>query len=245
MGKTALLLHGWPRPVDKDSAYYKLLRKLGYVIVAPEIFSKDFILSISEAKSYIKNKLKGRTPDVIIGISIGGLLAPHITKDYPNAKIILIATCPRLEPKSVGFKILIDLAKKKGFLNALGVVKFLPKRLLFSFCEAISPFKGKLEDKLIYIYAMKKNIEYIMNIPISKEREIVDFITKTDNTELLKSIKNKTLISAGLNDPIMPQYLSHKLHELLTNSRVIVNHGGHMDIIAEPGFKDMESFLAE
>lgn len=92
---------------------------------------------------------------------------------------------------------------------------------------------------------MNKNIKAIMNIPMSKEEEIIDFVLTTDNTDILRKLKNKTLIFAGSNDVLMPQNLSEQLHSLLSNSRVIINHGSHFDIITEPSFLEMNKFLSE
>jgi pimeloyl-ACP methyl ester carboxylesterase len=245
MKRSVLILHGWPRPVGKDSLYYKYFRDWGYEIIEPEIFSSDFVLTRDNAKKYILDKLEEKSPNVIIGISMGGLLAPHIVQEFPRAKMILIATAPRLKPKAKGFILLIDLAKNKKLLNALNVVKELPEKYLYKFYEAVNPFNGDEKERLVYVKDMKQNFKYILDIPIEKEGEIVDFVTATDNTEILKTLKNKTLIFAGKNDLLMPQTEGDELAKLLSNSRMVVNHGSHFDVIAEPSFIEIEKFLAE
>jgi pimeloyl-ACP methyl ester carboxylesterase len=245
MNKTALIIHGWPSPVDPNSLYYKDFEKWGYDVVAPEIFSTDFILTLENVKKFIEKELNARRPDVIIGTSMGGLIVPHIAKDYPGAKMILIATAPKLKPKDRGFKFLIDIAKNKNLLNALNIVKILPRRFLYKFYGLFNPFNGVENKKQAYMDDMKYNFKYILSIPISKEGEIVDLITSLDNTKLLKTLKNKTLIFSGENDFLMPQNQGNGLCELLSNSRLITSHGSHWDVISEPSFVEMKKFLLQ
>lgn len=245
MKKTALILHGWPQPILKDGVYYRNFEKWGYNVVAPWFFAEDFKLTSENAKEYIEKSLAGRSPDVIMGISMGGLFAPQVAQDYPKAKMILIATAPKAKPKNLTFNLLIALAKNKRMRNALNIVKVLPEKFLFGFYGIVNPFKGTAKEKPNYMTDMKNNFKYMLKIPVSKEAEIVDLITKIDNTELLKTLKNETLIFVGKNDSLMPQDLGDKLNDLLSNSRVIVSHGSHWDVISEPSFLEMKKFLEE
>ncbi|KKQ91989.1 MAG: hypothetical protein UU16_C0013G0018 [Candidatus Woesebacteria bacterium GW2011_GWA2_40_7] len=124
--KTALILHGWPQPVEAGSINYPYLeyfQSKGYTVFAPKLFTKDFVLKEPDAKKYIENLLGGKKPDVIVGISLGGLLLPKIAKDYPNAKLVFIASDPKIQPESVGFKSVLHLAKNKNFLKLLNLIK--------------------------------------------------------------------------------------------------------------------------
>jgi pimeloyl-ACP methyl ester carboxylesterase len=243
MNKTALIIHGWPSPIDPNGPYYKHFREWKYDVISPEIFSTDFILTLENVKKFILKELDGRSPDIIIGTSMGGLIAPHIAKDYPEAKMILIASAPKLKPKDRGFKLLIDIAKNKNLLSALNIVKILPRRFLYKFYGLFNPFNGVENKKQAYMDDMKYNFKYILSIPISKEGEIVNLITSLDNTELLKTLKNKTLVFLGENDLLMPQDQGGSLCELLSNSRLITSHGSHWDVISEPSFVEMKKFL--
>jgi pimeloyl-ACP methyl ester carboxylesterase len=243
MEKNVLILHGWPQPVTKDSMYYKYFEEKGYSVVAPQLFTREFVLDENDAKIYIEKQLLGKKPDVIVGISLGGLLVPAFAEDYPNAKLILIATGPKLEPQATGFRMLLDIAKNKRVLSLLNVLKFLPQKVLFAFYEFVNPFRGDKVQREIYVKDMRDNFKYIISIPIEEESEIVNFVSSTDNTELLKTLKNKTIIFAGHNDPMMPTNLGEKLHKLLVNSQLMLNEGGHFNVFTENNFKDLDKFL--
>jgi esterase/lipase len=246
--KTVLILHGWPQPVEPGSVNYSYLeyfQKKGYAVVAPKLFTKDFVLKDPDAKDYVEGLLNGKKPDVIVGISLGGLLAPIIVKDYPDAKLVLIATDPKMQPEALGFKIVLDLAKNKNFLKMLNLLKFMPSKFLFSFYEFINPFKGSEDDRQLYTTDMKLNFKYMLNIPVDEEEEIVNFVSSMDNTELLKTLKNKTLIFSGKNDLMMPGNSKENLHSLLVNSREIINDGGHFEVFTDKNFQDLDKFLAE
>jgi pimeloyl-ACP methyl ester carboxylesterase len=245
MEKTVLILHGWPQPVTKDSMYYKYFEEKGYLVVAPQLFIREFVLDENEAKNYIEKQLAGRKPDVIVGISLGGLLAPVFAKDYPNAKLVLIATGPKLEPQATGFRMLLDVAQNKRVLSLLNVLKFLPQKVLFSFYEFINPFRGNKNQREIYIKDMKDNFKYIISIPVEEESEIVNFVSSTDNTGLLKTLKNKAIIFAGHNDLMMPTNLGEEFHKLLVNSQLMLSDGGHFNVFTENSFRDLDNFLKE
>jgi pimeloyl-ACP methyl ester carboxylesterase len=245
MEKTVLILHGWPQPVTKNSMYYKYFEGKGYSIVAPQLFTRDFVLDEGDAKNYIERQLAGRKPDVIVGISLGGLLAPVFAKDYPNSKLILIATGPKLEPQATGFRMLLDVAKNKRALSLLNIIKFLPQKVLFAFYEFINPFRGDKAQREVYVKDMKDNFKYIISIPIDEESEIVNFVSSTDNTELLKTLKNKAIIFAGHNDLMMPTNLGEEFHKLLVNSQLVLSDGGHFNVFTQNNFIDLDKFLRE
>jgi pimeloyl-ACP methyl ester carboxylesterase len=246
--KTALILHGWPQPVEQGSLNYQYLtyfQNKGYDVVAPKLFTKDFVLKEPDAKNYVEKLLNGKKPDVIVGISLGGLLAPVIAKDYPDAKLIFIATDPKMQPEAPGIKIIFDLAKNINFLRMLNLLRFMPSRVLFSFYEFINPFSGSETGREIYVKDMKLNFKYMLAIPVDEEEEIINFVSNSDNTELLKTMKNKALIFSGKNDLMMPANPKNNLHSLLINSQEIISDGGHFNVIADKNFQDFDKFLAE
>ncbi len=241
--KTVLILHGWPQPVEKGSMYYEYFENKKYNVVSPRLFNKEFVLTENEAKKYIEQQLNGKKPDVIIGISMGGLLVPVIAKNYPDAKLIFIASGPKIQSDAPGFNTVLYLAKNKNILRFLNLLKFMPQKVLFGFYELINPFKGNVDDRKVYIEDMKKNFKYIINIPVDEEREIVNFVAITDNTNLLKTLKNKSLIFSGKNDLMMPANPEINLNNLLINSQLIVNDGGHFNVFTDANFKDLDNFL--
>jgi len=98
-GKTAVLIHGFPEPIYKNSPLYSYFDLEGYSIIAPYLFSPGFKLTEDAVIKHIKTELNGRRPGVIVGISLGGLLAPALAKEYPDAKLVLIGTGPYIRPK--------------------------------------------------------------------------------------------------------------------------------------------------
>jgi len=244
MSKTALIIHGWPQPIDPEGEYYRHFEKWGYKVYSPWIFSNTLELTTGTANKYVLDSFKDRIPDVIVGISMGGLVAPQIAQLFPKAKLILIATAPKLRPNSKLFKFLINSAKNKNLSKALEIAKILPEKFLYKFYGAVNPFRGSDKEKPAYMKDMKRNFKYILEIPISKEREIVEFATSIDNTEMLKALKNETLVFSGENDLLMPQGEGTRLVDLVPNSRLVVSKGSHFDVIAEPSFVEMEKFLS-
>jgi len=246
--KTVLILHGWPQPVEQGSLNYQYLtyfQNKGYNVVAPKLFTKDFVLKEPDAKNYVEKLLNGKKPDVIVGISLGGLLVPVIAKDYPDAKLIFIATDPKTQSEAPGLKIILDLAKNINFLRMLNLLRFMPSRILFSLYEFINPFNGSETDRELYVKDMNLNFKYMLAIPVDEEEEIVDFVSSSDNTELLKTMKNKSLIFSGKNDLMMPANSESNLHSLLINSQEIISNGGHFNVIADRNFQDIDKFLSE
>lgn len=246
--KVVLILHGWPQPVEEGSTnevFLKYFSERGYEIVAPRLFSKDFVLAELEARVYVEKQLGGRKPDVIVGISLGGLLAPTIVKDYPNAKLVFVASGAKMETKSESFKALLELAKKKQFNTIFQMLKFVPQRILFNIYELINPFRGDENQRKIYVEDMKKNFRYIISIPIEEEKEIIDFVNSVDNRELLKTLKNRSLIFSGRNDLMMSGSDGARLEDLLPNSNFIINDRGHFNVFTEANFKDLDKFLGK
>ena len=92
--KTVLLIHGYPEPIYEDSYLYSFFKDRGYNIIAPYLFTSEFKLTKEETKKFIEDKLNNKTPDVIVGVSMGGLIAPQIASDYSKAKLVLVATGP-------------------------------------------------------------------------------------------------------------------------------------------------------
>lgn len=246
--KTVLILHGWPQPVAPGTAnyqFYEYFKNKGYNVVAPQLFTSNFVLKEPDAKNYIEQLLNGVKPDVIVGISLGGLLAPQIAKDYPDAKLIFIASDPKMQPEAPGFKVVLFLARNKNLLRLLNFIKFLPEKVLFGFYELIDPFRGSPADRKLYLDDMRQNFKYMIAIPVDEEKEIISFVTSTDNTQLLGTLKNQSLIFSGKNDLMMPANSEVNLQTLLTNSQLIESNGGHFEVFTQDNFKDIDKFLSE
>ena len=247
MPKTVLIIHGYPQPITKGHFLYDSFEQNGWEIVAPYLFTDKFIFTPENVQKYLENELEDRKPDVIVGVSLGGLIAPLIAQNYPDSKLILIATGPYLKPKSkiIGF-FYKTMVNKKLLGLAHNSIGSMPKKILSSFYAFLSrPYTKDASTREIYRQDSQKNIELILKIPINKDEEIIDSALKIDNRQLLKTIKNKTLIFAGKKDILMPLELSQKLKALLTNSQLIITPGQHFNVFTEDNLKNLEDFLLE
>jgi len=129
-----------------------------------------------------------------VGVDLGGILTPIIAEDYPQAKLVLIATNPKMKPETKGLKTILDLVKNKNYIQILDRFKFLPQKIFFNFYQFIIPLTGNANGRDKYLADIKTNINYIIAIPLSEESEVVKFVTTTDNTELLKTLNNKAIV---------------------------------------------------
>jgi pimeloyl-ACP methyl ester carboxylesterase len=245
MTKVALVLHGWPESRTEDSFYYKYFKDRGYDVLAPNLFDGSFTFDIHNVGSRIKKQLRSRKIDVIVGISMGGLILPYIAKDHPGAKLIFIASGAHLKSKSGFFNLAFTLLRKQYILKSIAWILLLPDSVLKFFYQLANPFTGSGRDLLAYEKDMLHNIKTIKGIPVEKETEIINFVSKVDNTDLLRGIKNASLIYNGRKDLLMPAERGEELHQLLKNSQLIINGGEHFDVFTEKNLKDWDGFLKE
>jgi len=211
--------------------------------LTPDLFSKSFVLNPQNTVSIIKGILGGRGIDVIVGISMGGLILPFVAEDHPEAKLIFIATGPSLKTKSRFFNLFFKLLKNPFILKCLSWILFLPDNVLTYFYRLANPFNGSEKNRMAYEKDMFHNIELIRRIPIEEEAEIIDFASRVNNNSLLEKLLNQTLIYNGKKDLFMPAERGEELHKLLTNSRLIINNGEHFDVFTEENLKEWDQFI--
>lgn len=60
---------------------------------------------------------------------------------------------------------------------------------------------------------------------------------------LLKGLKNKSLISSGYNDLLMPLEKGRELNDLLENSKLIINKGEHFNVFSESDLETVENYV--
>lgn len=83
--KQALILHGWPQYRIDRYFLSSHLRKKGANVIMPNMFSRDYIFSPANVLNDALTRLNGKKLDVIVGISLGGLIAPHIMRHFSDA----------------------------------------------------------------------------------------------------------------------------------------------------------------
>jgi len=147
--KYALILHGWPQyKIDK---YFLSghLRKKGYKVTTPNMFTENYVLSPENVLANVLTRLKGKELDLIVGISLGGLILPHMARHFPKAKLIFIASGPKLKSKSKKFNLTIKVIKLLLGLRVPAAIMKLPNFVITFFYRLANPFKGNVSRKEI------------------------------------------------------------------------------------------------
>ncbi len=243
----ALMLHGWPRaPKAKPRTTVEYLESRGYDVIATSLFD-DTRFSLEGAVQKIMQSLNGRIPDVIMGISFGGLILPHIANTFLRAKLIFLSTGPRLRFRSVLFRLLLPLFRTLCGKILLGAIRCIPLPILLStYALLIRKRLRTQEHPEEYFQDKHENIRAFKEIVPQTNCDIVRFVLTTDNKDIVKTISNKTLIICGEDDPIMPVELSKELHALIPNSEcIVVESHDHATIFGESLYPRLDAFLKD
>ncbi len=243
--KISILVHGFPEPIYKNHALYKYFDERGYSIISPYLFNSDFDLTQEEVLKYIEEKLDGKSPDVIVGVSLGGLIAPYLAKEFPEAKLVLIATGPYVETSITPLNDLLSFLKKTWTLTPVHWIMTRTPTWIYSVLYRLcnSPKDNPKELKNLGNH-IKQNWTCLTKIPLSEDREIIDLLAYTDNTLLLRSLKNETIIFTSNGDVLMPSNLSLKMRDLVKRSSFILTENRlHFNIFNEDNYKQLDNFL--
>lgn len=241
--KTILVLHGWPQYRLESYFLSKHLKDKGYRVIYPDLFDQRFEFTLPNMMHKIREMLDGSEPAAIVGISLGGLVAPYIASQSPKSKLIFVASAASMGSKSGVFNMILSLMDNSIFRSMPGYLLRLPNDRLEKVYRLINPFRGGEAEREEYDRDTKANIQFIKSIPITKEMEIINFVKNVDNRLLLKGMKNKTLIFSGEGDLMMPREKGEELHRLLINSKLIINKGEHFNVFGEKDLKTVEEFL--
>ena len=243
MSKVTLILHGWPQSDLSEHPLYLHLIKSGYEVLVIDLFNSEIVLTPENVVGKVGFLLKNRNLDAIFGISIGGLLLPHVARRYPQAKLVFIASGSYFRPNVVLFRSAIDLLQRKKLFTIASFVLHLPNWLIEFIYQKLNPYQGDEQERIEYLKDMIKNIRLIKGIPNQKEWDIVRFVSRVDNTEILKTLKNESLIINGKHDLLMPQEAGELLHKYLVNSKLIITEGEYFNVFGEKNLKQVDEFL--
>jgi len=242
--KIALILHGFPglsanNPIEK---YFQLRN---FEIVKPNLFDTVFEFNESNIIKEIEKSLLGRTPHVLLGVSMGGFFVPKIAKKYFNARLVLVASGPRVEIGIPIYNYLVKKSSKKVLSLLLIISKNLPTTLYELIYKFFNPNLNKGQIKRNYDENIISTINLVKSIPNSKILEIINLIKNKDNTKELSILNNQTLIIGGGRDIMMPLRLSNELNSLLKNSVLLKNENRlHYDVFDERDFEKLDDFLS-
>jgi pimeloyl-ACP methyl ester carboxylesterase len=242
--KTVVLIHGFPEPIYTNNPLYRYFDKLGYTIIAPYLFSPGFRLTEEDVVRHIKSELKDRVPDVIAGVSMGGLVAPAVAQEYPEAKLILIGTGPYVKPHLKSMDTLMKIGRTRFFDLIYNAIEMVPTPLYAFFYKLFNHPKLTPSQKLQLNEHIVKNWTSIKSIAESEDREVIDFLATVNNTFLLKNLKNKTLIFAADADTLMPPALSRKLNRFVKGSKLVIGKNRiHYTVFDETDYPFLNNFL--
>lgn len=240
--KTAVIFHGFPDALKVKSPLYSFLKTRKYQVIMPGLLVEQFPFRIDEIIKYVTTILGNTYPDVIIGISLGGMIAPFLAPLYPKSKLILIGTGPYFKTKIWIYNFLVNLEARDKYLYLIRLLKFTPKPL-FRFVYKVFN-KSKTLKNTDYRKRADENYTSTFIIPNKKIKEILKFVTTTNNSKLLKSLTNKTLIYAGKSDFMMPLSLSNELNFFIKDSRLVVSDRLHYDVFSKTDEITLDKFLS-
>ena len=230
MKKLAVLINGVSAPIKDDYFWIEWLSEWGYEVQRIEPLRQETVAMVT------------KTPDLIIGWSMGGLMAPILAERYPMAKLILVATGVKVEPGEAMAKMVFEMVGKEWGMKLLGVGLQLPKKLLVDTYEQLNKVPDpSLKEK--YRQQMSVNIDMFRSLPEKYLNELILFLKVVDNTEMLKNIMNKTLVMSGNKDNLMTLDSGKKLASLIKNSQFVSTMGGHYNVIGSSEKMVIKKFL--
>ena len=238
---TAIIFHGFPDALKANNPLYSYFKERGWRLIMPDLLTESYHFN---ATKVIKNTMEilGDTyPNVIIGISLGGLLAPFLAKSYPKSKLVLIGTGPYFKTKIWIYNFLVYLEANDKNLYLIKLLKLTP-RWLFRFIYKIFNRSDSLPNA-DYRSRADENYDGTFRVPTQKIREILSFVTTTNNKNLLQNLTNETLIFAGKSDLMMPLYLSKELNYLIKGSKLRISNRLHYDVFSKEDVRFLDRFI--
>jgi pimeloyl-ACP methyl ester carboxylesterase len=230
MKKLAVFINGLSAPIKDDYFLSVWLKKHDY-----EVLRIEPILQQSISKVI-------RVPDLIIGWSMGGLIAPELALKYPQARLMLVATAIKVMPSEKMAKALFEVVGKEWGLKLLGKGLELPNEILVTGYENFVKIPSP-EVKEKYRKQFETNVNLFRRLPYSEVARLAKFLRVVDNTEILEKLKNKTLVLSGERDNIMPIVDGQKIAELVRDGKFVKTNGGHFNVIGQSELPIIEEFL--
>lgn len=244
MSKTALVLHGWPQKEINQHFFVKFLKEQGYKVVVPDLFLIQKDWDTIKVAEYITKEIGGEYPDIIIGISMGGLILPHVAIRYPRSKLIFISTSVKLNPNLFFTKLGVVILKIKILRNLfINIGDNISIPVLEFLYRLFNPFTGEKKDRILYEEDLKMNLRVIKEHSFTKHFTLLDMICSVDNTKILRKVNNKSLIYNGEKDKLMGKEGGILMHKLIKNSNLILNNGEHFNVFGKKDLEEVNKFL--
>ncbi len=239
--KIALLIHGWPQPLDKKGDIYQYFVKRGYAVVMPRYFEFiDADTTMEGLAKQIVKELKGREPAAILGHSIGSLVVPYLAKIFPKAKLIFIGGGVRVRPKGTLLRAAMAIGKTPGVFPFMAFLRVLPrKHLIFFWGKTGQLFDGSKKD----LWEAERQINNFLALSGRRVINIVRLFVKNDNTPVLRKIKNRSIVFAGEADRLMPTERGVEINSLLRNAILVTNGKAHGHIFKKKSWLILDKLL--
>lgn len=231
--KRAVIIHGYPAPENEAAPIWRCLEELGYKVVSPQFLEGKERFSVEWIENEIERLLGGKKPDVLAGISMGGLILPQIAKKYPNAKLLFIATGARLGCKTGTFNWAIKAAASRNGDRMIRALLKVPDSVLGKGYEMINK-ESHGRDKIV---------KAIRNLAPEKHSEVARFVLEANNWELARGLKNKALVISGRRDVLMPPEAGRELAEAIPNCRHYITDAEHFNILNHESLDEIKIFL--
>ena len=212
-----VFLHGWVNKyiIEENSDIYEFYKDLieelkkffeVYFIYLPGFDKKNLErpYNLDDYIDYLKNFVDKNNLEnfILIGHSFGGQVAAKFTYLYPEkVKKLILYDSACLRKKGLKKKIL-NIFKKPG-------------KLIFK----LFPFLRKL------FYKIFTGSTSYLKLPENMKKTMQDVISE-DLTNILKDIKNETLIIWGEKDKITPLWQGKLINKLIKNFKLIIQKNG-------------------
>ena len=216
---------------------------MDFTVLNPYLFDLNIDFTLANIKEYINKELGNVTPNLIVGISMGGLILPHIATNYPQAKLVFVASGTKIGSGSETFNKLLKFEQSKVGKLVLSLLQLSPILMMQIVYKTINPFKGAKEDKEKYDKDMQDNIYWMKRITVKRHLEIIELVCSLNTENIVKKLPNKVLIMYGQNDVLMPKNESKILSNTLHNSVLKNIRAEHFNVINQETLEYIKEFV--
>ncbi|HPQ44869.1 MAG TPA: alpha/beta hydrolase [Syntrophales bacterium] len=259
MGKHLILIHGawashvwwrWQVPVLSEHYRVVTIDVRGHGLSSP-LKGASSVEQFARDLREIIDKI-GADETVLVGWSMGGLIAMQYCLDYPlhSKALILIATRGHRTPRLKQRIRLHYLWTQLNFLSEISAPRGYDRRAR-QFPDGQNVIKKEI-TKMLSPSASQETFDWVTDEltkrPVTNYYEVARSIWDWGPEEELKRIDIPALLLVGDGDRSTPPRFSSYLHSLLPNSRLKIIEGvGHCLIIEDPPVVNREiiEFLRE
>lgn len=221
MNRLAVIIHGY-EIFHANHPIVKLLESNGYSVEFPLWFEYGKEFNIDQVSQNIINQFKGKEIDLIVGISMGGMISGRVLKALNPKKLILIASGPHFKPSEMA-------AKKIMNLNKSLLVPSLILLKVTAFIYSLFDKRFKTSSDIINVFF---DTRIIKKLSIRYYISLVEYIKREDVSQQFKDFNGQIYSFSGKNDSLMPyenlesfenikKYLIHSKHSHVINDKSI------------------------